>query len=327
MQGFPINSFLFWKIEKETAAQFRFFGFVRNFHQRDNPHCPPLGKAPDGTVTAILDGQQRLTSLNIGLRGSMAVKEPNKWWNNPNAFPVKHLYLDLLHTPNPDEEGEAYRFAFLAEEHTKIASEGVHWFPVSKVLELEEMHDLMGYLAGAGLGNENRATATLGRLHKVVWLNPTITFYEEEGQNIEKVLAIFIRTNSGGTVLSYSDLLLSIATAQWSEVDARSEIHSVVDELNKTGKGFDLSKDFVLKAGLMLSNIASVGFKVENFNRPNMAVLDACWTALRLTVRLAADFGLSRDTIRADSALLPIAYYLYCEGATEHLSWFSRHAL
>lgn len=321
MQGFPINSFLFWKIEKETAAKFCFFEFVLKYHQRDNPHCQPLGKAPDGTVTAVLDGQQRLTSLNIGLRGSMAVKEPNKWWNNPNAFPVKRLYLDLLHTPKPDEEGEIYRFAFLTEEHTKKASEGEHWFPVSKVLELEEMHDLMGYLAGAELGNEKRATATLGRLHKVVWVYPTITFYEEESQDIEKVLAIFIRTNSGGTVLSYSDLLLSIATAQWSEVDARSEIHRVVDELNETGKGFDLSKDFVLKAGLMLSDIASVGFKVENFIRPNMAVLEARWTkvaaALRLTVRLAADFGLSRDTIRADSALLPIAYYLYRKGATD----------
>jgi len=32
---------------------------------------------------------------------------------------------------------------------------------------------------------------------------------------------------------------------------------------------------------------------------------------LRLTVRLAAIFGLSRDTINADSALLPVAYYLH----------------
>src|SRR3954447_12939859 len=69
MQGFPVGSFLFWKIERETAASFQFYDFTRQYHQRDNPHCPPLGKLPTGQVTAVLDGQQRLTALNVGLRG------------------------------------------------------------------------------------------------------------------------------------------------------------------------------------------------------------------------------------------------------------------
>jgi hypothetical protein len=63
---------------------------------------------------------------------------------------------------------------------------------------------------------------------------------------------------------------LSIATAQWEG----SEINPLVDSLNTTGLGFNFSKDFVLKAGLMLSDIASVGFKVENFNRNNMKKLE-----------------------------------------------------
>jgi hypothetical protein len=100
---------------------------------------------------------------------------------------------------------------------------------------------------------------------------------------------------------TYSDLLLSIAVAQWTKVDARSEIHKLVDELNRIGAGFDLSQDFVLKAGLMLADIASVGFKVENFTRPNMAVLEANWpnirAALARTVELAASFGLNGDGV------------------------------
>jgi transcriptional regulator/uncharacterized protein DUF262 len=55
LQGFPVGLFLFWKIEPETSRNFEFFDFAREYHQRDNPHCPPLGKVPDGTVTAILD--------------------------------------------------------------------------------------------------------------------------------------------------------------------------------------------------------------------------------------------------------------------------------
>ena len=40
-----------------------------------------------------------------------------------------------------------------------------------------------------------------------------IAFYLEKEQDLDKVLNIFVRMNSGGEPLSYSDLLLSIATA------------------------------------------------------------------------------------------------------------------
>ena len=98
MQGYPFGTFLFWKVEPEKSAQFKFYGFVQNYHERDAAHCPELGTLPNRELTAVLDGQQRLTALNIGLRGSMALKEPNKWRTNPNAFPKKLLHLDLLAT-------------------------------------------------------------------------------------------------------------------------------------------------------------------------------------------------------------------------------------
>jgi len=149
----------------------------------------------------------------------------------------------------------------------------------------------------------------------VVHVNQLINYFEEETQDVERVLNIFIRLNSGGTVLSYSDLLLSIAVAQWEKIDARAEIHKLVDELNRMGAGFNISQDFVLKAGLMLADIASVGFKVENFTSANMAALEGNWPTIRSalvrTVELAASFGLNGQSLRADSALLPIAYYLY----------------
>ena len=42
----------------------------------DAPHCPELGALPNRELTAVLGAQQRLTALNIGLRGSIAIKEP-----------------------------------------------------------------------------------------------------------------------------------------------------------------------------------------------------------------------------------------------------------
>jgi hypothetical protein len=107
----------------------------------------------------------------------------------------------------------------------------------------------------------NRASDTLHRLYEVVHTVPNLTFYTEKSQELDRVLRIFIRMNAGGTVLSYSDLLLSIAVAQWSKLDARQETHGLVDEINRIGSGFSLSKDFVLKAGLMLATLRASGSK------------------------------------------------------------------
>ena len=51
-----------------------------------------------------------------------------------------------------------------------------------------------------------------------------MNYYQEKDQDLDKVLNIFIRVNSGGTPLSYSDLLLSVADAPVEALDAREEI-------------------------------------------------------------------------------------------------------
>ena len=94
MQRYPFGTFLFWKIDPQTSGQFKFYDFVLNYHQRDAAHCPELPPLHNQAVIAVLDGQQRLTALNIGLRGSMAVKQPNRWWTNPDAFPKRMLRLN-----------------------------------------------------------------------------------------------------------------------------------------------------------------------------------------------------------------------------------------
>jgi hypothetical protein len=317
MQGYPFGAFLFWKVGAETSDRFKFFDFVLNYHQRDAKHCPERGPIRQQSVTAVLDGQQRLTALNIGLRGSMAIKQPNKWWNNPDAFPVRHLYLDMMSGVTPGEDGLLYRFRFLDADQAAAAEDGAAWFKVADIFGFKEAGpEILEFLLSKGLQSERLTLANraLFKLFEVIRTKPCINYYEEETKDLERVLNIFIRLNNGGMVLSHSDLLLSIAVAQWKQVDARKEIHKLVDELNRIGTGFTFSQDFVLKAGLMLADIASVGFKVGNFTATNMTTLEASWAGIRQallrTVELAASFGLNGQTLRADSALLPIAYYL-----------------
>ena len=264
----------------------------------------------------MLDGQQRLTALNVGLRGTYTWKMPRLWWNNPNAFPVRKLHLDLLWQPDEDDEVK-YRFRFLADREVKQATDKTCWFPVKDILSMSSGGPPMVKWLNDQLPQErvDQAYEVLFQLYSVVHTEKMLAYYEEREQDIEKVLQIFIRTNSGGTILSYSDLLLSIAVAQWTYHDAKEEIYGLVDDLNKIGSGFAFSKDLVLKAGLMLSDIGSVGFKVENFNKENMDIFESKWDALNraliLTVRLVSDFGFTRESLGAHNSILPIAYYLY----------------
>ena len=87
MRGYPIGGLLSWKVEPETVKRFRFYGFLREYNEFDNRHNPTLDIAPGQAVTAILDGQQRLTSLNVGLRGSYAYKIPRAWSSFRENYP------------------------------------------------------------------------------------------------------------------------------------------------------------------------------------------------------------------------------------------------
>ncbi|OKB20739.1 nuclease, EndA/NucM family protein [Helicobacter pylori] len=77
-----------------------------------------------------------------------------------------------------------------------------------------------------------------------------ISFFEEKEKDLNKVLNIFIRVNSGGVKLSYSDLLMSILTASFSS-DIREKMNELVDALKL--KGFpNVEQDQVLKTCLLL---------------------------------------------------------------------------
>lgn len=330
LQGYPFGTFLFWKIKPENRNKYQFYDFVRDYHQRDNPHCERLNELPEKEFVAVLDGQQRITALNIGLRGSYSSKLAGKWWTSNDAFPEKKLYLNLLGSPDGDA-GSCFEFEFLTNQKAEEADSNHLWFRVGRIIT-EDIDELTDQLDDVNLSRDEvrQARSRLRLLSKTIHDQDKISFYEESDQDLERVLNIFIRMNSGGTALSYSDLLLSIAVAQWNDLDAREAINSLVDDMNQTGDGFNFGKDLVLKAGLMLSDIGSVGFKVENFNKANMEILEKNWQSVResllLAARMLATFGFNSQNLRADSVILPVAYYLHSRSLDDGYLSRSEHA-
>jgi Protein of unknown function DUF262/Protein of unknown function (DUF1524) len=315
LHGYPIGTFLFWTVPGELSRAFKFYDFIREYHELKARHSVPIAVSDPRSLTAVLDGQQRLTALNIGLQGYIATRRKYGRSNDPSAYPVRQLYLDVCFQPDESRTEDAeYQFAFLSEDEARRQSDGVRWFPVSEILDLEQGPGIFKWVQQHGLAEHPSAFPTLDRLWRAVHVHEVISFFEEESHSVDRVLEIFIRTNSGGTVLSRSDLLLSIATAQFTKRDARAAVHGLVDDLNSVGQGFNFSKDLVLKAGLVITDRPTVAFRVDAFTAENVTVLDEQWDrierSLRVTARLLAAFGFSDRTLSAASVALPIADYL-----------------
>jgi uncharacterized protein with ParB-like and HNH nuclease domain len=318
MRDYPIGSFLFWHVERKNAGNFQFYEFMREYHERDNSHNQKANVSGKDDVIGILDGQQRLTSLYLGLKGSYAYKELRKRWDNPHAFPKRQLYLNLLAPAKNENDDMTYDFAFLTDDEAEEPRKDTFWFPAGDILDIKNQAGVNKFLIQNKLMNRPQeqaefANETLFKLWSVVHDARVINYFLEKDESLDKVLNIFIRVNSGGTILSYSDLLLSIATAQWKQLDAREEITAFVDELNGIGSGFNFDKDFVLKSCLVLGDF-EIAFKVDNFNKSNMLKIEKEWdditSALRHAVTLISSFGYNRDRLTANNAVIPVAYYL-----------------
>ncbi len=209
LRGYPIGSFLFWKLPKEDIAKsgeqdsdklnFQLYQFITNYDER-KPHNEKIHIEQikrDG-LYIVLDGQQRLTSLYIGLKGTRTLRKKWAKYDNPNAYEEKRLYLNLKHQPNMDNPEDNYEFEFHAK--TPENDKKHFWFKVGDILELKSV---IKYTREHELGDEE--SALLENLKNAFCTENLISFFEETEKNLNKVLNIFIRVNSGGVKLSYSD--------------------------------------------------------------------------------------------------------------------------
>ncbi|RVY28307.1 DUF262 domain-containing protein [Helicobacter pylori] len=290
LRGYPIGSFLFWKLPKEDIAKsdeqdsdklnFQLYQFITNYDER-KPHNEKIRieQIKRDDLYIVLDGQQRLTSLYIGLKGTRTLKKKNAKINNPNAYEEKRLYLNLKHQPNMDNPEDNYEFEFHAK---KPENDKEHWwFKVGDILELESVWD---YAQEHDLKGDR--LKLLETLNKAFHDKQLISFFEETEKNLNKVLNIFIRVNSGGVKLSYSDLLMSILTASFSS-DIREKMHELVDVLKD--KGFpNVGKDQVLKTCLLLIG-KDTTFELKNFNKKNIKEIEENWEKITESIYNAAE--------------------------------------
>jgi len=311
MRLYPIGSFLFWQVEGDTKHQYKFYTFLKNYRERYQTHNEEYDTSGVNDFKAVLDGQQRLAAIYIGLKGSYAYKLPRLWWDNTEySIPTRHLYLNIIDKLENEEDGRIYDFQFLTED--EYYSEEDKWFKVGDILKLRNIFEFNKFLDKNNYKENQFTYEALSRLQESIHTDRIINFFLEREQNLDKALNIFIRINSGGEPLNFSDLLMSIAIANWSRLDARKEINKLTDEIRD--KGFFISKDLILKIFLVLYN-NDIKFKVTNFTKDNVKLLEEKWESIKMAVHSTFDliksYGFTDNTLTSKNAIIPIIYYLY----------------
>ncbi|MBP8945797.1 MAG: DUF262 domain-containing protein [Paludibacteraceae bacterium] len=310
MRDYPIGSFLFWKVKEENLHEWASYNFINNFNTENPQNEEANLKGLRKDIYLILDGQQRLTAFNIGLKGSYRFFY-YRWYKTK-------LFLNLLKEPivNEDEPEELiYQFKFKENNTTQNGNE--FWYEVGKILDYKDSEDaknsIESEISHLTPEQQKNAKSLIGKLHNRIHTFTVIYFYEETAQDYDKVLEIFIRVNNGGTRLSYSDLLLSTATSKWKNLDARQEINDLLSTINNIGSRYNFEKDFILKSCLYLS-LLPIQYKVKNFTQKNLYTIEDNWDKIKksilLTIELIHQFGLSSYNILSQNALIPIAFYL-----------------
>lgn len=329
LKEYPISTFLLWKPPADKRNSWHTYKFVQHYRQ-DNIQNEEADLSQVHDPHLVLDGQQRLTSLFIGLAGSYAVRAKGRRSASAHSHIEQQLYLNLLKNPESlldEEEVEGVTYGFEFRPSNKIhQSSSSYWYPVSQVMTLhtsdaidDECERVLTELELMGVSVDSRRNANrvLRRLRSVVWEHHCVSACIVKNVSYDQVLDIFVRANEGGEPLSKSDLLMSLVTLNWHQFDARDQIVSFLNELN-----YDLTtpnkfnRDFILRAALLFCGHAYV-FKVDSFTRENLAYIESHWTliktGLRKAVQLVNSFGLSNEKGNLTSAntVMPIAFYIY----------------
>lgn len=321
MLDYPIGTFLFWKVKKTIINEkdYSMYEFIKEYHDRDRNKNEPAPQpfiigSEDETMWAVLDGQQRLTSLYIALQGTLSRKLPRKRWNNDDAFPKKELYFDL-HSEKTDDDDITYNFKFLTSEESDKNKDGKVWYKVKDILQYPHEKLITKVIMPLGLAEDELAIDNINLLHTRLVKDEIINYFEIKKDSIDEVLDIFVRVNSGGTVLSKSDLLFSTIVSHWD--NARDEIDNLLSDINGIGKGFNFSNDFIMRTCLYLLNLP-VTLKVETFKKDSVMKIKDNWgaisKAIKDTVKLLNEFGFNSENMISYVAVSPMVYYIFNGG-------------
>lgn len=316
MSDYPIGSFLIWKPPDNKRVRTR--KFIQDYLSTGTrPISAEESNEPRPYL--ILDGQQRLQSLFIGFFGN---------------YDSKQLYFKTDSNPIEEQDHLRYQFQFLSAEE---ASEDIHWLRLKEIIEVG-IPKISGFV-DSHFGTDSdevkeRIKENLGKFIQVFNIEERLPIQDvKEDLPYNDVLEVFVRVNSGGMVLSKSDLVFS--TVVLSIPDMERKFIELVDELNGGGE-FDFDIDFIIKASFVSfgkgAKYDTDKLEDEEYTRKLKNEFGSLRNALLSTMEfLKTDAKiLSKRFLKSDLSLIPIVDFIYRQPhqqLTEGQAWKLRQHL
>ena len=323
VDGYPIGSCIFWKANKKVLNESKpnLYYFITKYKKDETKNekaAEVFGE--DGEYYIVLDGQQRITSLNIALYGDYtsyrggrghAKNDPKNWIKRQIYYNLD--YHTLVNSEEYDDEKPPKRFVFLTE---KEAEEG-HYYKLNQLLKYDKTTNLIRDLI-----DEKYDECTQDDLEKLYSrLNSSSTdgvihYYSISENTYDEALDIFVRVNSTGKKLSKSDLLFSTLIDGWK--DGKENIENLLESVNCKGDKFLFTRDYLMRLLLVLAD-APTNLKIESFKTNVIQKIRNNWKSMENAfgkmVDVLVEIGLSDAYLTSYNATMPLAYYIYSGGS------------
>ncbi len=315
MNGYPIGAIMVWQPTAEVFKDIPNRSFVANFDSKPDYLSEPPHEAESGESYLVLDGQQRLQSLFLAFMGS---------------YDGKRVYMQVDYLPSEEQDGD-FGFDFLTPEEARKRPEMAH---VADIIRLdsetkfefsEKTARTISSAVGEGSGREDLFNKKRGVIAKNIDrfierfnVKPALFLQEvEQRHSYDHVLEIFERVNSGGMVLSKSDLLFSTIKLKLREMEGK--FAGTLEFLNQGGR-HKFDTDFLIKASLVIfgqrAKYEVKKLKDDEFVEALKTRYDELHTCLRQLLAWLDDVALIKCDrfLRSQLALIPILDFMMLSG-------------
>jgi uncharacterized protein with ParB-like and HNH nuclease domain len=313
---YPIATFLFWHVDDSNVIWDTYFcNFLSEVifdsrKQADSVNYELTSIDVKNTDTAVLDGQQRLTSLFLSLFGEAFIR-PNYARKKSGDRLVTKLLIELNKNKSSVEEEEYNSKKFDIKFSEKVGRLSPTQFEIKNILDMKFQDDfrrekaIEDAITNIPADSKEYARNILKKLYDRIFVEKLVRYTEITDMKQDDALEMFVRFNSGGKPLRKSEITMSILEAYWPS--AKTEFGKIlVDSYDGFGT------DFIIRSALML-----YGDVVKsNINKQIAENLKNDWNGFKKSLKNLEKMlkEMKIDVSRFSSSwnvLLPIIYYIY----------------
>ncbi|MDM8200728.1 DUF262 domain-containing protein [Allofournierella massiliensis] len=313
---YPIATFLFWHVDDDNVSWDTYFcNFLSEItfdsrKQADSVNYELSNIDVRNTDTAILDGQQRLTSLYLSLFGCAYIRQKHARKKVAGGTVTK-LLIELNKNKLSVDEEEYNSKKFDVKFTEKIGKSSPTQFEVKRILDSKFQNDstraqaIEETISNVPAESKEYARGILNKLYNKIFVEKMIRYTEIRDMKQDDALEMFVRFNSGGKALKKHEITMSILEAYWP--NSKSEFGKILD-----GEYSGFGTDFIIRAALML-----YGDVVKsNINKQIAEDLKNNWQdfkrALNNLEKVLKEMKIEVSRFANSwNVLLPIIYFIY----------------